>query len=118
MSRSQSSSGKPKRSSFETELYNNFADLLEHPRKIPWQKSWVSMERPQNYFTGKEYQGANVFNLMITAMLRGYSDPRWLTIGKIKKDPDLYIKAGSKASYVEYVFVRDPTQHDAQGRAG
>ncbi len=116
MSRSQSSSGKPKRSSFETELYNNFADLLEHPRKIPWQKSWVSMERPQNYFTGKEYQGANVFNLMITAMLRGYSDPRWLTIGKIKKDPDLYIKAGSKASYVEYVFVRDPTQHDAQGR--
>lgn len=102
---------------FEEDLYNNFFKLLTEPREIPWEKSWLSVSEPVNYFTGRRYNGVNRFMLMAVAILMGYNDPRWLSIGKVLKAENLHIKKGSKGAHVKYTFPIDSTQKDSRGRS-
>ena len=48
----------------------------------PWQKPWDATGlalMPINHVSKKPYRGGNALHLMITAMDRGYDDPRWMT---------------------------------------
>ena len=53
-------------------------------------------ETPFCPVTGKEYSGANMVRLTLTAMEKGYDDNRWLTFKQLQavreEHPDLHIR--------------------------
>jgi len=52
-----------------------------------WTKSWdIACGSPRSLASGKRYRGGNAFVLTLTAMAAGYSDPRWATFNRIKKE--------------------------------
>lgn len=66
-----------------------------------WKKSWnteVQLGMPFCPTTGREYSGANMVYLMLTSMVKGYDDDRWMTFKQLQKfqadNPDLEMKIG------------------------
>ncbi len=45
----------------------------------PWQKRWEGVAIPFDPTSEKPYRGGNSVYLMVTALSRGYEDPRWIT---------------------------------------
>jgi len=53
-----------------------------------WKKPWNTENQPGMPFcpvTGREYSGANMVRLMLTGMVKGYEDDRWLTFKQLEK---------------------------------
>lgn len=54
----------------------------------PWRKPWACTgaagRLPFNATTSKPYRGLNVFLLSMESVLKGYSDPRWLTFNQAR----------------------------------
>jgi antirestriction protein ArdC len=73
--------------------------------QAPWQRGWSSGEvgAPYNVVSKKAYRGGNIMNLMLTDMVRGYDDSRWMTI-KQADDLGYTLKPGEskKGVWVEY----------------
>ena len=81
-----------------------------------WQKGWASATPPGLPFcatTGREYSGANMVRLMLTSMLNGFNDDRWLTFKQLQefsvKNPDLTLRIkkgehGTKILRPEEIF--------------
>jgi len=70
----------------------------------PWQKPWRTGEAgrtPRNPTTDKPYRGGNVLALMIAAMRKGFTDPRWMTYRQAA-EKGWQVRKGEKASQVEY----------------
>ena len=66
---------------FRQEVTDRIIQLLEKG-VAPWQKPWDATGltlMPINHVSKKPYRGGNALHLMITAMDRGYDDPRWMT---------------------------------------
>ena len=66
---------------FRQEVTDKIIALLEKG-VAPWQKPWDATGlalMPMNHVSKKPYRGGNALHLMITAMDRGYDDPRWMT---------------------------------------
>ena len=66
---------------FRQEVTDRIIQLLEKGVS-PWQKPWDATGlalMPINHVSKKPYRGGNALHLMITAMDRGYDDPRWMT---------------------------------------
>lgn len=60
-------------------------ELLERG-VVPWRKPWkAASDAPRSLATGKPYQGINVFVLIATAMVKGYSNPYWVTFRQAKE---------------------------------
>ena len=64
-----------------------------------WQKPWTSdapMGMPFCPTTGREYGGANMVRLMLTSIVKGYEDDRWMTFKQLQqlkeKFPDQEMK--------------------------
>jgi len=85
----------------QEEFVNNIAQsmlsLAETAGK--WKKSWnteVPMGMPFCPATGREYSGANMVALMLTSMIKGYDDDRWMTFKQLQKfqadNPDLEMR--------------------------
>lgn len=88
---------------------------LEKGNLPPWQKPWTaSTDMPRNAATGKAYRGGNVFLLLLTGQLKGYTDPRWLTY-KQAQTLGGTVKKGEKSTPV--VFWKPLTRNveDANG---
>jgi antirestriction protein ArdC len=54
---------------------------------VPWHRPWKSALAgggPLSLATGKPYRGVNVFILGVTAAMRGYESPYWLTFKQAK----------------------------------
>lgn len=54
----------------------------------PWQKPWTPASGgflPHNGFTGDEYHGANVVELLSKAMTKGYETNIWLTFNQARQ---------------------------------
>lgn len=82
-------------------LIDNLIKSLE-AGEIPWEKCWnSSMRKPFNYATNVAYKGINNANLMLTSMMRGYTDPRFMTFNQVKAK-GWRVRQGSKAIRVEY----------------
>jgi antirestriction protein ArdC len=68
----------------------------------PWQKPWQTASRmPRNPTTDKPYRGGNVLALMIAAMRKGFTDPRWMTYRQAA-EKGWQVRKGERASQVEY----------------
>lgn len=100
---------------YRKELADMFANILSE-KGLMWKKDWIGMggNAPQNAVTKVNYRGCNYINLILTAVSRGFSDPRWATMVQIMDKDNKYhpnqkwhLKAGSKAVYVEYWYPFD-----------
>lgn len=100
---------------FRKELAEAFANILEE-KGLDWKKEWNGGGNmaPYNGVTKAHYRGINNFWLRLLAMERGYNDPRWVTMVQIMDKDNKYhpgqkwhLKAGSKATYVEYWYPWD-----------
>ena len=70
-----------------------------------WQKPWTAdtpMGMPFCVTTGREYGGANMVKLMLTGIINGYQDDRWLTFKQLQQVQadhparDMKIRKGEK----------------------
>lgn len=100
---------------YRAELAQSFAHILEE-KGLDWKQGWSGGGRgaPMNGVTKACYRGCNAFWLSLTAMSKGYDDPRWVTMVQIMDKKGTYhpkskwhLKAGSKATYVEYWYPFD-----------
>ncbi len=79
-----------------------------------WQKGWKTVGPPESAITGKRYRGSNRFYLSLAAMIKGYTDNRWITYKQMEDmgwrfKPDAEgISLGKNAGMtVEYFELRD-----------
>ena len=100
---------------YRQEMAEAFAQVLEE-KGLEWRKEWTGSggSAPHNGITKACYRGSNAFWLSLVAMMKGYSDPRWVTMVQIMDKDSKYhpkekwhLKAGSKATYVEYWYPFD-----------
>lgn len=100
---------------YRAELADTFAHVLEG-KGLEWQKEWRGSggSAPQNGITKACYRGCNAFWLSLISMMKGYDDPRWVTMvqimdqdGKYHPKQNWHLKKGSKATYVEYWYPYD-----------
>ena len=70
-----------------------------------WQKPWTAdspMAMPFCATTGREYGGANMVKLMLTGIIKGYQDDRWVTFKQLQQvqadhpTRDMKIRKGEK----------------------
>ena len=97
---------------YRQEMAEAFAHVLEE-KGLEWRKE-TGGSAPHNGITKACYRGSNAFWLSLVAMMKGYSDPRWVTMVQIMDKDSKYhpkekwhLKAGSKATYVEYWYPFD-----------
>lgn len=100
---------------YRQEMAEAFAHVLEE-KGLEWRKEWMGTGggAPHNGITKACYRGSNAFWLSLVAMMKGYDDPRWVTMIQIMDKDSKYhpkekwhLKAGSKATYVEYWYPFD-----------
>lgn len=113
---------RPKnREEYRRELAEGFVLALEE-KGLSWKKEWKGMGgmAPQNAITKANYRGCNAFWLSLVSAMKGYDDPRWVTMVQIMDKKGVYhpkqkwhLKAGSKASYVEYFYPYDKKERKA-----
>lgn len=109
MSRPQS------RDDYRRQMAEAFVNVLEE-KGLEWRKDWHAKgtDAPHNGITKACYRGTNAFWLSLISMVKGYDDPRWVTMiqivdrdGKYHPKEKWHLKAGSKAVYVEYWYPFD-----------
>ncbi len=100
---------------YRAELADAFAHVLEE-KGLEWKKEWQGSGggAPHNGITKANYRGCNAFWLSLVSMMKGYDDPRWVTMLQIMDNDKKYhpneqwhLKKGSKATYVEYWYPYD-----------
>ena len=106
---------------YRAQLANAFAGILEE-KGLEWRKEWhgVGGGAPHNGITKANYRGCNAFWLSLVSMMKGYDDPRWVTMIQIMDNDKKYhpnekwhLKKGSKATYVEYWYPYDNAEKKA-----
>ncbi|MBQ5959598.1 MAG: DUF1738 domain-containing protein [Firmicutes bacterium] len=106
---------------FRQQIAEAFANVLEE-KGLQWKKEWTGVggNMPQNGITKANYRGCNAFWLSLVSMMKGYTDPRWVTMIQImdlKKryhpNEQWHLKKGSKATYVEYWYPFDSRENKA-----
>ncbi len=107
---------KPKnKDEYRKEMAEAFARVLEE-KGLEWKKEWHGNggAAPHNAITKACYRGSNAFWLKLVSVMKGYQDPRWVTMVQIMDNDSKYhpkekwhLKAGSKATYVEYWYPFD-----------
>ena len=106
---------------FRREIAESFANILEE-KGLEWKKEWHGRGAgvPQNGVTKSSYRGCNAFWLSLVSMIKGYQDPRWVTMHQIQDFKKIYhpdqkwhLKKGSKATWVEYWYPYDTKEKKA-----
>ena len=100
---------------YRAEMAEAFANVLEE-HGLEWKKEWAGSggNAPHNGITKACYRGTNAFWLSLISMMKGYDDPRWVTMlqiidsdGRYHPNQQWHLKKGSKATYVEYWYPYD-----------
>lgn len=110
---------KPKnREEFRNQMAETFINILSE-KGLEWKKEWSGVAN-MNAVTKAPYRGINALNLYLTSKIRGYEDVRWATMLQIMDKDKKYhpnekwhLKAGSKATYVEYWYQYDTVNKKA-----
>ena len=92
------------------EYHQRFAERIIRAlkeRTAPWQKAWQPGERvlPHNFSSGHGYRGGNALYLAMTALDRGYADPRWGGYRQIREAGG-QVRNGEKGTPIMYVDWR------------
>ena len=76
---------------YRAQLADAFAHVLEEKR-LEWKKEWQSTggSAPRNGITKANYRGCNAFWLSLVSMIKGYDDPRWVTMLQIMDKDQKY----------------------------
>ena len=100
---------KQKRKTVREELADKFVGILESDKPLQWVKEWSTggYSAPYNGQSGRKYNGVNRFVLMFQAMDKGWTDPRYYTFHQIDKLEGCHVRAGEKATPIEYWYVYD-----------
>jgi antirestriction protein ArdC len=87
---------------YRQEVTDNIIKMLEEGT-APWQKPWEpgALEMPVNPTSQRLYRGGNAMQLMATAVMRGYDDPRWLTYRQAQQN-GWQVRQGEKGTAIEY----------------
>src|SRR5262245_32161339 len=89
------------------DLYQQVTDTIvaELEKGVaPWVRPWKTLDArfgggPFNGATVRGYRGVNVLLLLITAMKKGYEDPRWFTYRQAQS-LGAQVKGGEKSTRV------------------
>ena len=105
---------EPRRESRLDQYTTKFADAIIaalETEQAPWQRPWKpgELSGPRNAVTGRRYHGGNFIWLMLTGMLRGYSDPRWAGFHQILRAGG-HVRKGEKATQILVWRERRRTQ--------
>ena len=100
---------KKQRKTVREEFEEKFISILESEKPLQWTKEWSSggYSAPYNGESGRKYNGVNKFVLMFQAMERGWMDPRYYTFKQIDQMDGCHVRAGEKATPIEYWYVYD-----------
>src|ERR1700733_12735402 len=100
--RPQNTNDKPPPRDHRQEMTDEIIRSLELGT-APWQQPWEGGESgmPYNPTTNKQYRGGKVFGLMITSMVRGYTDLRFCTF-KQALDNGWCVRKGEKGTRIEF----------------
>ena len=103
---------KKERKTVRDELAEKFISILESDEPMSWVKGWSSssMMLPYNGETGRNYNGVNRFVLLLKAMEQNWSDPRYYTFHQVNQMEGSHVRAGEKATGVEYWLLYDTKQ--------
>ena len=73
--------GKTSRQRVEDAVADRIIELLDQGQLPPWEKDWRDSANgiPRNAVSMKPYRGVNRWMTLLTHMVMGYQDPRWLT---------------------------------------
>ena len=83
----------------------------------PWQKPWAPGERisPQNFSSSRDYRGGNAIYLAMSAVEKGYADPRWGGYRQIAEAGG-HVRKGEKGTPILYVeYTTRTVEKDANG---
>ena len=99
---------KQQRKSVREEFAEKFISVLESDEPLAWVKGWSvqGSSTPYNGQTGRKYNGINRMILMFKSMENAWADPRYYTFHQVSKMDGCKIRAGEKATAVEYWLVR------------
>lgn len=104
---------KEKTKEYRKELADIFIHALEE-KQLDWKKEWKGQRQiPVNVKSGAKYKGINRFRLMLTAMERNYTDPRWATFRQIQDMGFRLNNAKGQGVKVEYWFPYDRKERHA-----
>ena len=89
------------------EYHQQFTERIIRALKegtAPWQKAWQPGERilPRNFSSGRDYRGGNAVYLAMTALDRGYADPRWGGWRQIREAGGC-VRKGERGTPIMYV---------------
>ena len=84
---------------------NQVIDLMEKGI-IPWKKTWnAALDAPQNFVTGRPYNGFNNFILTVLAMVHHHTTNFWLTYNQAKNLGG-NIKKGEHGTTIIYWIIK------------
>lgn len=97
------------RKTVRDECAKKFISILESDQPLKWTKEWSTgnYTLPYNGQTGRKYNGINRFILMFQALEKGFSDPRYYTFKQVSELDGCKVRAGEKATAVEYWLMWD-----------
>jgi antirestriction protein ArdC len=102
------------------DVTSKIIDALEAgvgPWVRPWKNNWMN----RNGLSGRPYRGINILVLNITALAKGYEDPRWVTFRDAKKLGGHVRKGETATSIVFWKFINvddlnDPENDNEPGK--
>ena len=100
---------RQKRKTVREEFAEKFISILESEKPLQWTKEWSAggYAAPYNGQSGRKYNGVNKIVLMFQAMEKGWADPRYYTFRQIGQLEGCHVRAGEKATPIEYWYVYD-----------
>ena len=100
---------KHERQTVRDQFAEKFISILESDEPLQWTKGWgpQGISLPYNGETGRKYSGINRMVLLFQGLEKGWSDPRYYTFHQVSKMDGCKIRAGEKATAVEYWLVWD-----------
>lgn len=95
-------------------LVDQFVSRMEQG-EIAHRALWENVSRPYNPESGFTYRGGNYLRLMMTAKVKNFKDPRWMTYKQAAK-AGYKVKKGEKSTLLErWIYEKEVIKEDEFG---
>ena len=114
--------GKTSRQRAGDAVADRIIELLDQGQLPPWEKDWRDSTNgtPRNAVSMKPYRGVNRWMTLLTHMIMGYQDPRWLTYRQAEALGG-HVRKGERSTEIVFwkrVPVRDREDGGGNGPQG